>query len=515
MVQVGMVSLVGAGPGDPELITLRGMRLLSQADVVVYDRLASDSLLSHVPREAEMIYVGKESSRHTLRQSDINALLVARAREGKKVVRLKGGDPFVFGRGGEEAEELVAAGIPFEVVPGISSAIAAPAYAGIPITHRGRATSFAVVTGHEDPSKPASGIQWDKLATGVDTLVFLMGLENLPQIVRKLIDHGRSLETPAALVRCGTRPSQETLTGTLGDIVEKARAHGLKSPVVTVIGEVVSLREKLRWFDNRPLFGKRILVTRAGEQASVLSRRLADAGAQPVELPVIRIEPPVSWETVDDAVAGLERYNWTVFTSANGVRAFFERLNVLGKDARAFGHCRLAAIGPATASALIERGVQADLVPESYVAEALAAKLLEQEVSGSRVLVPRAAEARNILRTLLEGEGAVVDEVTVYRTVSNPDAAGPLRELLERNSLDVVTFASSSSVRNLMEALGDDGVGLLSRMAVACIGPITAQTAVDHGLRVSVVAKEYTIPGLVRALESHFSPAGEEPDPEG
>ena len=502
--RVGKVSLVGAGPGDPGLITVRGLERLRRAEVVVYDRLVSESLLSQAPAGAELIYVGKASSEHTLRQSEINALLVAKAQEGKRVVRLKGGDPFVFGRGGEEAEELVANGVPFEIVPGVTSAVAAPAYAGIPVTHRRCATALTIFTGHEDPAKGQSSLDWERLATNAATLVCLMGAENLSSVVGQLLGHGRPPETPAALVQWGTWPNQRTLASTLGEIVHLAAAKGFGPSAVLVVGEVVRLHDTLRWFDNRPLFGRRVLVTRAQEQASQLSHQLAEAGAQPVEVPAIKIEPPDSWQELDQAISRLQGYDWVVFTSANGVRSLFGRLESLGRDARAFGRCQLAAIGAATAEALHAVGLRADYVPDEYVAEALAAGLASRGMAGSRTLVARAAEAREALVALLRDQGALVDEVPAYRTAVVPGATGRLQQILEEGGLDAVTFASSSSVRSLVSALDDPSRDCLAGLTVACIGPITAQTARELGLRVDVIATQYTIRGLVEALERYY-----------
>jgi len=501
----GKVYLIGAGPGDPGLLTLRGAELLGRADVVVYDRLANPVLLDrHTRPEAERIYVGKSSSRHTMRQEEINSLLVRKAMEGKMVVRLQGGDPFVFGRGGEEAATLASAGVPFEVVPGITSAIAAPAYAGIPVTHREHNTSFAVVTGHEDPTKPDSTIDWDKLATGVGTLIFLMGFENLELIVQRLMQAGRPSSTPVALIRWGTWPQQETLVGTLSDIVARADAAGFGPPAVTVVGSVVQLREQLRWWDSRPLFGKRILVTRSREQASDLSALLSEQGAQPVEFPVVEIVTPDSYDDLDGALARLNSYDWVVFTSANGVRVFLERLKVHGRDVRALGEVRLAAIGPATAEELRRCCLRVDLVPSEYVAEGVAAELIARGVEGKRVLLPRADIARDVLRLELEKAGATVDSVVSYRTIPARTGLSRLKAMLMDGEIDVVTFASSSTVRYLVAGLGEDALSLLSRAQVACIGPITAQTATSLGLRVDVVASEHTIPGLVAAITALF-----------
>jgi uroporphyrinogen III methyltransferase/synthase len=501
----GTVYLVGAGPGDPGLLTLRGAECLRRADVIVYDRLAHPSLLDHARPDAERVYVGKESSRHTMRQEEINTLIVERALAGKTVCRLKGGDPFVFGRGGEEAEACRAAGVPFEVVPGVTSAIAAPAYAGIPVTHREAASSFAVVTGHEDPTKPESRIRWEHLAHGTDTLVFLMGVENLPKIAGQLMRAGRAPETPVALIRWGTWPRQETLVSTLGAVVEDVERAGFKAPAVTVVGEVVRLRETLRWFDTKPLFGRRALVTRAREQASALSDLLREYGAEPVEFPVIRIAPPPDYAELDSALHRLPEYGWVVFTSANAVRAVRDRLQALGMDIRAFGEAKVAAIGPTTAGTLEEIGLKADFLPTQFVTEAVIEQWPEPDMAGVRVLLPRAKEAREILPDKLRELWAEVDVVTAYETVRDATAADRLREELLNGEIQVVTFTSSSTVKNFVESLGAEHVPqALAGITVASIGPITSQTARELGIAPTVEAKEHTIPGLVQALEEHF-----------
>lgn len=505
----GMVTLIGAGPGDPGLLTLRGAEALASADVVVYDYLANPALLAHTRPEAERIYVGKKAGRHTLSQDEINALLVDLGLAGQRVARLKGGDPFVFGRGGEEALALVEAGVPFEVVPGVTSAVAAPAYAGIPVTHRGQASSFAVVTGHEDPTKDESALDWARLATGVDTLVFLMGVGNLPQIVEKLVTHGRPADTPVALVRWGTLSEQQTVSGTLADITGKVTAAGLRPPAVTVVGSVVGLRQQLHWFEDWPLFGQRVLVTRTRQQASALSARLRALGADAVELPTIQLAPPEDWTPLDSAITELSSYDWVVLTSANGVGRFWARLVNAGLDARALHGIRLAAIGPATAAELETHGLRADFLPGEYVAEAVAAGL--GDVRGLRVLLPRADIARPALAHLLRESGAEVVEVAAYRTLRpeiDPDA---LRDLLA--GITVVTFTSSSTVRNLAAMADDAGLELprvLSEVLVACIGPITAATARELGLVVDVTAGEYTIDGLVEALMNQIEEASGE-----
>ncbi len=707
MTASGKVSLVGAGPGDPGLITVAGLDRLRAADVIVYDRLVAPALLEHARPEAELIYVGKvpsvtlsgdetrardkttahpepceSASRRTRSdlenaggdattserrtapsshdQPAINALLIEKAREGKAVVRLKGGDPFVFGRGGEEAEALRAAGIPFEIIPGVTSAIAVPAYAGIPVTHRGVASSFAVITGHEagDPVPPSPahgrGAGGEGSLTTVDTLVFLMGTKTLPDIVAKLIADGRPADTPVAVIHRGTTPEQRTITGTLADIADRVEDAGLTPPAITVVGDVVRLRETISWFaetaagpiENRPLFGKRVLITRSRKQASTLARLLAAEGAIPIELPAIEIEPTFDPATVtsalDDLVAG--RYTWAVFTSANAVDIWFDLMRERGLDARAFGRqstrlggrqsirpggasathvgdpirgsasqpgssaqgsssqpdttgtkvtaigpirgsgsqpdttgTRVAAIGPATAKALAERGITPDLVPPEYIAEALADALLPRLdasplpahpealvgasgattphalptntnkqsainprqsaakfTPGDRILLPRAEGARPELLETLRSAGATVDEVTLYRAAVPIVAQGPSPQhqpsvnsqlstlnsahalaLLRNGDIDIVTFTSSSTVRNLAALLNGDlaaltGTPPLSRASgeglggegplIACIGPITAQTARDLGLRVDVVASEHTVQGLVGAL---------------
>lgn len=504
MADKGMVFLIGAGPGDPGLLTLRGAEALSDADVVVYDYLANPALLAHARPDAERIYVGKKAGCHTLSQDEINALLVERAQMGQRVARLKGGDPFVFGRGGEEALALVRAGLPFEVVPGVTSAVAAPAYAGIPVTHRGLSSSFAVVTGHENPSKETSALDWERLATGVDTLVLLMGVGNLPRIVDRLLAHGRPPETPVAVVRWGTRPEQQTVTGTLTDIVDRVRSSGLKPPAVTVIGKVAALRETLHWFEDRPLFGQHILVTRTRTQASGLAAQLRAMGAEAVELASIRIAPPEDWAPLDEAIASVAAYNWIVFTSVNGVRRFWERLTEAGLDARALNGVQVAAIGPATARELQAQGIRADLVPQSYVAEAVADAM--GDVARQRVLLPGADIARPTLANLLRTGGAQVSTVTAYRTQRAEVDGQELGSLLAR--VTVATFTSSSTVRNLAAMAEEAGLGLATALegtTIACIGPITAQTAQELSLPVHVMAKAYTVEGLIEALVDHFS----------
>lgn len=503
----GKVYLVGAGPGDPELLTLKGQRALQEAEVVIYDRLANPRFLQSAPATAEWIYAGKEAQRHALTQEEINALLVDRARAGKVVCRLKGGDPFIFGRGGEEAEVLTASGIEWEYVPGITSAIAAPGYAGIPVTHRGLCSAFTIVTAHEDPLKEESSIRWEHLAAGGDTLVFMMGAERLPQIVDRLLAHGRSPTTPAAVVSWGTYPRQRCASGTLADIVERCAEAGCGPPAVTIVGEVASLREQLRWFDNRPLFGKRILVTRPVDQAPELVRRIEERGGEAIICPTLRIQP-----LPNPDLKGLQAgYDWVVFTSVNGVYSLLQALRNTRRDLRALGNARIAAIGPETARAVERSGLFVDFVPSKFVAEQVAAEFPEP-ITGKRVLIPRAREARELLPELWRSQGATVDVVPVYASVLETSSAASLREQLTNGWIDAITFTASSTVRNFVELLPPGTwEAHQEHVRIACIGPITANTAREMGLRVDVVANNYTAAGLVEALEGYFGTAGNDP----
>ena len=499
----GKVFLVGGGPGDPGLITVKGLRRLQQADVVVYDRLVNVRLLDHARKDAERIYVGKGPDQHVMSQQDINRLLVDRASQGQFVVRLKGGDPFVFGRGGEEALALAEAGLDFEVVPGVTSAVAAPAYAGVPVTHRGVASSVTIVSASEDPTKEGSSVRWDALAKTGGTIVALMGWSALDKVAKTLIAEGMSPDTPVALVHWGTEPHQKTVVGTLCNIRAKGEEAGLTSPVTAVIGEVADLREHIRWFDEKPLFGKTVLVTRSRTQASALSSLLEDEGARAVELPTIRFERAEPFTEMDLAIESLGEFQWVVFTSANGVEAFFDRMKELGRDARRFGGAKVASIGPATSASLAKRGVITDLVPQQYVAESLLESLSERVKPGDRMLLPRADIGRNVLEEGLAGMEARVQRLVAYRTVTPPESKQLAMELLSGGSVDVVTFTSSSTVENLMGILEGDA-SRLNGAVVACIGPITAASAEAAGLKVDVEASEHTIPGLVEAIKGAF-----------
>jgi uroporphyrinogen III methyltransferase/synthase len=501
----GIVYLIGAGPGDPGLITVKGLECLEKADAVVYDYLANEQLLGHIKEGAEKIYVGKKGGDHTLPQDQINDLIIARAKAGKSVARLKGGDPFIFGRGGEEAEELARAGIPFEIVPGVTSAIAAPAYAGIPLTHRDFTSTVAFITGHEDPTKGESKIAWDKISTGIGTLVFLMGVGNLGRIARELMKNGRDPETPVALIRWGTLPEQETVLGTLSNIGEVARARKLKPPVIILVGEVVALRDKLNWFETLPLFGKKILVTRAREQASDLSERLRALGAIPVEFPTIGILPPESWADVDHGLQQMMMYDWIIFTSANGVKFLVDRLLALGRDVRNLKGPRVCAIGPKTAEALEALKIRVNFVPQEYRAEAILEGLQKEKLKGKNILIPRARVARDVLPEELRKAGAAVDVVEVYQTVLPKENVSKIRELLKKGEISAVTFTSSSTVSNFAEMLGKEKArALTAGIPVASIGPITAEKARELGIKTAVMPAEYTIPALVQALAEHF-----------
>jgi uroporphyrinogen III methyltransferase/synthase len=473
--------------------------------VIIYDHLASAKLLRHTKPGVEAIYVGKEQGSHTLPQDEMNKLLVAKAKAGHMVVRLKGGHPFIFGRGGEEAEALAKAKIPFEIVPGITSAVAAPAYAGIPLTHRRYTASVGIVTGHEDPTKPHSTVDWSKLATGVGTLVILMGMKNLAKISEELIAAGRDPKTPVALVRWGTTPQQTTLVGVLETIAGQAEAARVTPPVSIVVGEVVKLRETLNWFETRPLFGKTVVITRTREQASELVTRLSDLGAECLECPTIRVVPPEDWGPLDGAIDRLDTYDWLILTSVNGVNFFFDRLYERGKDVRALGDVRTATIGPATAKRLRDFGFKSDMVPKTYRAESIIEAFKNEPMAGKKVLLPRAKEARPILPVEVRKMGATVDEIPVYQTEQCRDNVDVLMNRLEEHSVDMVTFTSSSTVRNFKALLPPEGFeSLIQGVTVASIGPITSETARELGFTVHVEAQDFTIPGLCDAIVQHY-----------
>ena len=499
---MGKVYLIGAGPGDIGLITVKGLDCVKTADVVVYDYLASPRLLAFAREDAEIIYVGKKGGDHTLSQDGINALLVEKGKAGHTVARLKGGDPFIFGRGGEEAEVLKEAGVEFEIVPGVTSAIAAPAYAGIPLTHRKHTATVAFVTGHEDPTKDESNIDWSKISTGIGTLVFLMGIKNLPMIVKRLVENGRSPQTPAALVRWGTTTGQETVVGTLETIVDTARNAGIKPPAIIVVGDVVDLRPTLNWFENKPLFGKKIVVTRSRKQASVLVDKLSALGAECIETPTIKIVPPSDPAPLKKAVQEVSSYDWVVFTSVNGVDYFFRTLFDAGLDSRAMAGARIAAIGPATSQRLKDFGLVTDIVPKTYRAESVVEAFEQEEMAGKKVLLPRAKQARPVLPIELGKMGADVDEVAAYETIqASEEEAEAMWDKIKDGGVDMVTFTSSSTATNFAALFDREKLlKAMKNVKAACIGPITADTAREIGFEVDIEADEYTIDGLVQAI---------------
>lgn len=521
---VGKVYLVGAGPGDPGLLTVKGARLLAIADVVVYDYLANPRLLAHAPT-AQKVYVGKQAASHSMTQDQINAVLIEHGLAGKTVVRLKGGDPFIFGRGGEECLALADAGIPFEVVPGITAAIAAPAYAGIPVTHRDFNSSFTFITGHEREEKyqddetrarlsaeeltakarrheEESDLDWSAIAK-LPCVAFYMGVKSLPRICARLIEHGLSPDTPAATIRWGTHPKQKTVVATVATLPDAVASAGLKPPAITIIGKVVSLRESMNWFETRPLFGQTIVVTRTRQQASDLSTQLEDLGANVIEAPTIETKELRDLSRIHAVLKSAKEYDWIVFTSANGVTATKKYLLDMGLDSRAFGNAKIAVIGSATAAAVRDQlGLRVDLCPQSFVAEALAEELVQQGVTGKRFLLLRADIARPLLRERLQEAGAAeVADVPVYETVPAESLPPELLDALAAGEVSAVTFTSSSTAKNFVSLLGPDYAAQLANVKIVSIGPITSQTLRDLGLPPTAEAKVFNLAGLVEALK--------------
>ncbi len=495
-----IVYLVGAGPGDPRLITVKGLECIKKADVIIYDYLVNVDLLKVARPEAELIYVGKQGGAHTLEQDEINNLLARKALEGNIVTRLKGGDPYVFGRGGEEALVLYEKHIPFEVVPGITAAIATPNYAGIPVTHRDFTSTFGLITGHEDPTKDSSSIDWAKISTGIGTLAFYMGIKNLPYITGQLIKHGRSKDTPVAVIRWGTTSRQQTVIGTLDTIVQKAK--DVKPPAITIVGEVVKLRDQLNWFEKKPLFGKTIVVTRSREQASEFADQLYEYGANVIEFPTIEIAKSDDVRPIQEAIKNVHTYNWLVFTSINGVDSFFRHLLESGKDVRDLKGVKICAIGPATAGGIERYHIKVDCKPPKFVAESVVEELKKvTAIKGERFLLPRADIARSFLPEELQKLGGKVTDLVAYKTVMAQPKDIDLVDKIKKGEVHVVTFTSSSTVRNFTEIIGKENVSAIKdRVRFASIGPITTQTAEEMGYRVDIKTEEYTIPGLVNAL---------------
>lgn len=499
--KIGKVYLVGAGPGDPKLITVKGLEAIKKAEVIVYDRLAHPTLLKFAPESAERIYVGKSPNKHTLTQEEINQVLVDKGLAGKIVTRLKGGDPSLFGRVGEEAQELAKNSIPFEIVPGITSAIAVPAYAGIPITHRDFTSSVAIVTGHEEPTKNESSVNWEKISTATGTIIFLMGIANIQLIKEKLIENGRAKDTPAAVIRLGTRVEQKTVVGTIADIDQKVTEAGITSPAIIIVGEVVTLRDELMWFEKKPLFGKRILVTRARSQASDLVNTIHEMGGEAVEFPVIKIVPPKDSTEYNDNVENLGVFDWTIFTSVNGVKSFFSKLKEKKIDLRSMSKAKIVAIGPKTAELLEEKGLMVDVLPEEYRAEGILEALEKEIKPGQKILLPRAEIAREILPEKLREKDLEVVEINAYETKVDAENKDEIVNMLKDGSINVITFTSSSTVKNFVNSLKNENLEeLLEEVILASIGPITTKTAEDLGLKINVTAKEYTIAGLLEAI---------------
>lgn len=517
----GKVYIIGAGPGDPGLITLKALRALREAEVIVYDHLVSEDILrfrdleplvtavedgaGEGPEErnpVKLIYAGKQGGDHTLSQEEINNRLVEEASRGRVVARLKGGDPFIFGRGGEEAEFLAGRGIPFEVIPGVTSAIAVPAYAGIPLTHRNFTSTVAFVTGHEDPTKGKTDIDWSALA-GIGTLVFLMGVKNLPQIVSSLVTAGKDGSTPAALIRWGTSPQQETLTGTLNDIAGKAEEMGFRPPAILVVGQVVSLRDSLNWFETQPLFGRGVMITRPRAQAGGFAALLQAEGARVIHFPTIEIIRPASFYQLDQAIDQLESYQWIIFTSANGVRFFFRRLGERNRDIRDLKDIRIATIGPATARTIEALGIRVDLVPDSYISEGVVASFRQLDIRGNKILLPRAELARDVIPEELGKLGAIVEPVVVYRTVSPGRKREEIAALIASGQVDVISFTSPSTVKGFMDIWGP--VSLPPAVKIACLGPVTGAAAEKAGLKIDIMEDIFTIEALVEGIRAYFT----------
>ncbi len=501
----GRVYLVGAGPGDIGLLTVKGMKCLQRADAVVYDFHLNAQVLNYIKHDAEFIYAGKRGGHHTMTQDEINKVLVEKAKEGKVVCRLKGGDPFVFGRGGEEAEALAENNIDFEVVPGVSSAVAAPAYAGIPITHRGYSSSFAVIPGYEDMTKEESAIDWSKLATGAGTLIFLMAVKNMDVLVKKLMENGRSPDTPVAVIRWGTRPDQKTITGTLRDIADIVKEKDIKPPAVMVVGEVVKLRKRLMWYEKKTMFGHRVLVTR--EHAGGFEP-LEELGAEMIEFPTIEIAPPENYNELDSAINKIEAYNWIIFTSGNGVKYFLKRLMEKDKDIRDLKGIRICAIGTKTAAEIKKYGIKVDLIPEEFNAEGLIdaflkiknSKLKVKSLKGIKFLLPRAEKAREIFPEKVRELGGEIDVPVTYRAVK-PEVHGKrLKRFLKEGRISVATFTSASTFDNFMEIIGEDADELLRDVAIAVIGPVTARAVEKAGLKVEIMPETATIEAMVEEI---------------
>ena len=501
----GHVILIGAGPGDVGLLTLKGKDWLSRANVIIYDHLVNINMMRFAADSTELIYVGKKEGHATLAQNDINKLLVKNARKGKIVVRLKGGDPFIFGRGGEEAQTLKEANIRFTVVPGIPSAIGVSAYAGIPLTHRNHASTISIITGSNESGQDNVKIDWEKIAARSGTLVFLMGARKLPRIVEQLIKFNKNADTPVAVIQWGTTSRQRTWTGTLGTIVDIAMKEKIKPPTLTIIGEVVNLKPVVDWYETLPLFGKTFVITRAEAQAESLIHMLEERGAEAFLYSSIKTVPPSDWGPLDQSLEKLSDYDGLIFTSVNGVHFFIKRLKEKNKDIRELKGVRIYAIGPKTEQAVRDLNIRVDTVPENYVAESLIECMGKENVDGKIFLLPRATVAREILPDTLRGMGASIDIVSAYQTISPKQSDSSFLKRLDEGSIDVIIFTSSSTVTNFLEMLGKEHHGKINRITIACIGPVTRKTAEDYGLKVSIVPNQFTIEGLIAAIDDHFT----------
>ncbi len=503
----GKVYLIGAGPGDIGLLTVKGMKCLQKAEVVVYDFHFNGQILNYINHDAEFIYAGKRGGHHAMTQDEINQALIDKAKEGKIVCRLKGGDPFVFGRGGEEAEALIREGIEFEVIPGVSSSIAAPAYAGIPLTHRKYSSSFTVITGNEDITKPESSIDWSKFANGFDTLVFLMGVKNISAITSKLIEHGKSPDTPTAVVRWGTRPDQKTVVSTLKDIAGLVKKENIRPPAVMVIGNVVKLRDTLKWYENKPMFGQRILITR---EYTKDYEPLEDLGAEIFEFPTIEIAPPESYRELDESIDKIETYNWIIFTSANGFKYFMQRLLEKQRDIRDLKGINICAIGTKTADSIINYGIKVDMIPEEFNAEGLiktfikgqGSKVKGQELKGIKILLPRAEVAREIFPEKAREVGGEIDTPAAYRAIKPEKHGKRLKRFLKEGRISIATFTSAATFNNFVDIMGEDAIEILKDVTICVIGPVTAKAIEKAGLKVSIMPKEATIKAMVDEIIS-------------
>jgi len=503
MKKKGKAYLIGAGPGDPGLLTLKGKKYLSNSDVIIYDNLINPSLLNYAKEGAKIYYVGKKSGQKELSQNRINKLLIDNTLKGKTVVRLKGGDPFIFGRGGEEAIALVNKGVDVEIIPGVSSVSAAPSYAGIPLTHRDHNSSFLVATGHEDPKKSKSNLPW-RYMSEVGTLVFLMGLGNIKKNMKKLMENGKSPSTPAAVISRGTYANQKTIIGTIENIASRVdKDNQVTSPAVIIIGDVIKLRDKINWYEKKPLFTKKVIVTRAKKQSSDIVEQLSYLGAEPIEFPSIEISKPKSWNKVDNAIRNINKYDWLVFTSTNGVESFFDRLKDKGIDIRELNGLKIAAIGQETANAINKRGILVNIIPEDYRAEGLINSFSGIDLAGKKFLIPRAKRARKILPDSLKNLGAKVDIVSVYETkMPNNSNQREIRKLLKNNQIDIITFTSSSTAKNFISTFPE--LNRRNRAIIACIGPITANTVRKFGLKPDIISKKFTVSCLLKEIEEYF-----------